>query len=94
MAALAAEQYPWVPLALLRYPLRTDAVIDRIEGPVWLVHGELDTLISPAHSESLRQAAGPRARLLRLRDVGHGDVQDSDAYLQALRSELDRLQAP
>ncbi|MGM9489315.1 alpha/beta hydrolase [Ideonella sp. YS5] len=94
MAALAAEQYPWVPLALLRYPLRTDAIIHRIEGPVWLVHGESDTLIAPAHSEALRQAAGARARLLRLRDVGHGDVQDSAAYLQALRAELDRLPAP
>jgi uncharacterized protein len=91
MESLAAEQYPWVPLALLRYPLRTDAVIGRIEGPVWIVHGELDTLISPVHAEALRQAAGERARLLRLRDAGHGDVQDSATYLEALRAELDRL---
>jgi pimeloyl-ACP methyl ester carboxylesterase len=91
MAALAAEQYPWVPLALLRYPLRTEAVIGRIEGPVWIVHGELDTLIPPVHAEALRMAAGERARLLRLRDAGHNDVQDSAAYLEALRAELDRL---
>lgn len=91
MESLAAEQYPWVPLALLRYPLRTDAVIGRIEGPVWIVHGELDTLIPPVHAEALRVAAGERARLLRLRDAGHNDVQDSAAYLEALRAELDRL---
>jgi pimeloyl-ACP methyl ester carboxylesterase len=91
MASLAAEQYPWVPLALLRYPLRTDAVIARIQGPVRIVHGELDTLIPLTHAEALRQAAGERARLLRLRDAAHNDIQDSTAYLEALRAELDRL---
>lgn len=91
MVALADEQFPWVPTALLRYPLRTDSVVERISGPLWLVHGELDTLIPPAHSEALRAAVGARARLLRVPDAGHGDVHESPSYLEALRAELDRL---
>ncbi|HJV68042.1 alpha/beta hydrolase [Ideonella sp.] len=91
MAALADEQFPWVPTALLRYPLRTDAVVARISGPLWLVHGERDTLIPPTHSEALREAAGARARLLRVPDAGHNDVHESPNYLDGLRAELDRL---
>jgi uncharacterized protein len=91
MSALAAEQFPWVPGLLLRYPLRTDAVIAGGSGPLWLVHGERDTLIPPAHSEALQQLAGDRARLLRLPDASHNDVQESETYLDGLRAELGRL---
>lgn len=91
MAALAGEQFPWVPTALLRYPLRTDTVVARIEGPLWLVHGERDTLIPAAHSEALREAAGAGARLLRVPRAGHNDVHEFDDYLEGLRAELGRL---
>lgn len=91
MTALAGEQFPWVPTALLRYPLRTDAVVARIAGPLWLVHGEHDTLIPAAHSEALRVAAGAGARLLRVPQAGHNDVHEFADYLEGLRAELGRL---
>lgn len=92
MAALAGEHYPIVPSALLRYPLRTDAVIARIRGPVWLVHGERDGVIPLAHSEALQTAAGAQhARLLRLPEAGHNDVHEFSAYLDAFSAELARL---
>jgi uncharacterized protein len=89
MAALAAEKYPWVPGAVLRYPLRTDLALPRVQGRVWLAHGGRDTLISPAHSEALR-ALQPRAELLWVPEAGHGDIHDHAAYLDGLAAALSR----
>ncbi|MBC7939970.1 MAG: alpha/beta fold hydrolase [Chitinophagaceae bacterium] len=83
MAALAGELYPWVPGALLRYPLRTDLALPRVQGTVLLSHGGLDDLIGPHHSRAL-QALVPRAQLLLVPDAGHNDIQQSAAYLNGL----------
>jgi uncharacterized protein len=87
MAALAGEHYPWVPPAVLRYPLRTDAAMPRIQGPVLLVHGGRDKLIPPHHSLAL-QALAPQARLLLVPEAAHNDVQTFDVYLDTLRASL------
>lgn len=84
MVALAEEHYPWVPKAVLRYPLRTDADITRIRGPVMLLHGDHDTLIPLAHSERLK-ALKPDATLVVVPGAGHNDLQRFDAYLEPLR---------
>ncbi len=84
MAALAREHYPWVPKAVLRYPLQTDQDLQRIRGPVMLMHGDRDTLIPLAHSERL-QALKPDARLVVVPGAGHNDLQRFESYLQPLR---------
>lgn len=89
MAAVASLHYPWLPMALLRYPLRTDAVLPRIRGPVWIAHGERDQLIPVQQAEHL-QALSPRVQLLRVPGVGHSDIQRSEVYLQGLREVLRR----
>lgn len=89
MTALAAEKYPWVPSAVLRYPLRTDVALARVQGRVLLMHGERDTLIPPAHSERLL-AAQPRGTLLRVPEAGHNDIHRHPAYLNGLAMELGR----
>jgi uncharacterized protein len=88
MSALAAQHYPWVPGALLRYPLDTEALAPRIAGPSLLIHGDRDELIPPAHSEAL-QARLPQARYVRLAGAGHGDVHSHPACRTALREALD-----
>ena len=89
MAALAGEHYPWVPSVLLRYPLRSDLVLPRIRGPVWMAHGDQDDLIPPQHAERLL-ARLPQAQLLRVLGAGHGDIHQSDIYLDGLRVALRR----
>ena len=89
MAALAAEKYPWVPGAALRYPLRTDLALARVKGPVLLAHGGQDTLIQPAHSQRLLLAQ-PRAEVLWVPAAGHGDIQDHAVYLDGLAAVLSR----
>ena len=89
MAALAGEHYPWVPKALVRYPLRTDEALPRIDTPVWMAHGQADNLIPIRHAEEL-QALTPRSQLLRVAGAGHNDIQQFEAYLDGLRQVLRR----
>jgi uncharacterized protein len=87
MAALAAEHYRWVPQAVLRYPLRTDLALARVESPLLFLHGAQDTLIEPAHSERLLRAA-PQAERVLIESAGHNDLQQFPAYLDALAARL------
>lgn len=90
MVQMAAEQYPYVPAALLRYPLRTDLALQALAGTplrIELLHGDRDTLIPLAHSEALASTL-PGVRLHRVPGAGHGDLQRFDAYLGALRQAI------
>ncbi len=90
MRALASEVYPWVPSALLRYPLASDAEIARLNTPLLLVHGERDDLIPPHHSQALK-ALNPQARLHIVKGAGHNDLHAFDDYEAVLRAALDAL---
>ena len=87
MEALAAEQYPWVPGALLRYPLRTDLALPLIRGGLTLIHGERDTLIAADHSRALHQIR-PDSRMVIVQGAGHNDLRRFPAYVDALQSAL------
>ena len=89
MAALAEEKYPWVPSAVLRYPLRSDAALPDVKGRVLLVHGARDTLIPPVHSQRLL-ALQPHAEMLWVPEAGHGDIHDHAIYLDGLAAVLAR----
>lgn len=93
LAALAAEHYRWVPAALLRYPLRTDEAVARLQAPLLLLHGERDEVIGPLHSERLlaRAVRSPAARLLRVPGAGHNDLQLFAPYLDGLAAALAAL---
>jgi pimeloyl-ACP methyl ester carboxylesterase len=81
MSTLTGQIYPYVPQVVLRYPLRTDQLVQLIKSPLLLIHGDRDTLIPPSHSLALKAIAKP-ARLLLVPGAGHSDVHKSDAYLQ------------
>jgi pimeloyl-ACP methyl ester carboxylesterase len=87
---LTAEVYPWVPSALLRYPLDTASHLQGIGGPVLLVHGEADTLIGVQHAQRL-QLRRPSVRLLLVPGAGHNDVHEFPVYRDTLRQLLDAL---
>ncbi|HEX2544059.1 MAG TPA: alpha/beta fold hydrolase, partial [Ramlibacter sp.] len=88
--ALTAEFYPWVPGALVRYPLDTAAHLPRIGGPVLLVHGEQDTLIRVHHAQKLH-AVLPQARLLVVPGAGHNDIQEHALYRRSFAEALAAL---
>jgi uncharacterized protein len=87
IAALAGEIYPWVPGALLRYPIRSDLALPKIKGPVLMLHGDRDRTIPLEHSRRLL-AVAPTARLVVIDGAGHNDLQSFEAYRQALASAL------
>ena len=91
MLAMAAQHYPFVPQALLRYPLRTDADVPRIRGPLLLLHGEMDALIPPSHSDALAEVArrgGAQVKVIKIKGAGHNDLQESEDYWMAFISAL------
>jgi len=90
--ALTAEYYPWVPSALVRYPLDTAQHLPAIAGPVLLVHGERDALIGVHHARRLH-ALRPSARLLVVPGASHNDLHEFPLYRQELLQALARLQA-
>src|SRR6202171_6415847 len=57
LAASAAQAYPWAPEWVLKYPLRTDAIIGDVKSPILLIHGSEDKLIPLSHSERLKALA-------------------------------------
>ena len=87
MKALMAEYYPYVPGFALRYPLRTDLALPRIEGPVLLIHGDHDPLIAPRHSAVLLPLA-QHGRLEIIPGGAHNDLQDFESYREAVRKAL------
>ena len=87
MLDIAKLHYPWVPGALLRYPLRTDEVLPRVQSPVLLAHGGRDTLIPPGHSQALK-ALVPKAQLLLVPEAGHGDIHEFQVFLDTLSTAI------
>jgi hypothetical protein len=90
MVQLAREHYPWVPTAMLRYPLRSDEALARVKTPVLLLHGSEDPVIPPSHGRAL-QAAAPHAVLALIEGAEHGDMHHHDAYFEHLAAALARL---
>lgn len=87
MVAVASQHHPWVPGALLRYPLRTDRALPQVQGPVLLLHGGRDDLLPAAHSHALQRLA-PTARMLLVDEAGHNDIDQFPNYRDALRAAL------
>lgn len=87
MRQLAALHYPWVPGAIVRYPLRSDEAVARLHKPLILVHGDQDALIPLAHSRQLA-ARATQARLVVIRGAAHADVHRFAEYQAAIAEAL------
>lgn len=88
--ALATEAYPWVPAALLRYPLDTVHYAKGVRGPILLVHAERDELIGLHHAQQLARAL-PAARLELIPRAAHNDVHAFERYEALILDALARL---
>ena len=88
LAASAAQAYPWAPGWVLKYPLRTDAIIGDIKCPILLIHGSEDKLIPLSHSERLKALARSPVELLVVPGAGHSDIHKFPVYLDGLAARL------
>ena len=88
LSASAAQAYPWAPGWVLKYPLRTDAIIGDINSPILLIHGSEDKLIPLSHSERLKALARSPVELLVVPGAGHSDIHKFPVYLDGLAARL------
>ena len=88
---LAAHHYPLIPRsllrALLRYPLRTDRWIAKVECPVYLFHGERDEIIPHEASVRLIPLIRSERVLITIPAGGHNDLGEHALY----HRQLDRI---
>lgn len=87
---LALAHYPWVPAAILRYPLHTDQWLPRLSNRIVMFHGDQDTLIPISHAQALLRQQ-PAAQLVQIEGAGHGDIQNYPDYTQTLSHWLDSI---
>lgn len=85
-----AQTYPWVPLVLVRYPLRTDLSVAQVKAPVLILHGDQDELFSMSHPEHL-QTLNPGAQLVKVPGAKHGNIHEFAVFNQALAARLGAL---
>jgi fermentation-respiration switch protein FrsA (DUF1100 family) len=86
---LAQELYPWLPARwLVRNRFDNLAKIARCHRPVFIAHGDCDTLIDGAHAERLFAAANEPKRYFVMEGHGHYESAD-EPFFAALRQFLD-----
>lgn len=86
--ALARQHYPFVPSALLRYPLHNDTLIGEVASPVLLLHGTEDDLTPLEHARTLLALARAPAELHVIEGAGHDDIHTFAAYRTSLADRL------
>jgi len=89
---MARRLVPYVPIGLLRYPLRTDLALAECppELPVTIFHGEGDRTVPVSQGRRLAEPAPGRARFVALPGTGHQDVVDSPVFRGEMRALLAR----
>ena len=87
LLAMAELRYPWLPAALSRYAMRSDEWLPKISRDVFVLHGDLDTVIPLAQGERLSKARAATEFLI-VNGAGHNDIQRFPAYRDALANRL------
>ncbi|MCK6692998.1 MAG: alpha/beta hydrolase [Thermoanaerobaculia bacterium] len=65
---------------LLRYHIRTDQFIRKVQCPVYILHGRKDRLIPYRQSEMLQALAPANIRLFPIEGAGHNNLPDFPEY--------------
>lgn len=65
---------------LLRYQIRTDLFIKKVQVPIFILHGRRDRLISYRQSEMLKQVAPKKIQLYAIEGAGHNNLPDFPQY--------------
>ncbi len=86
ITAVGQRHYPYVPVRLImgnRYDSLSRA--PTIRTPLLMITGERDQVIPAAHSDRLYRAWAGSKRAVKIRNAGHNDLQDHEAYWAAIR---------
>ncbi len=79
----------WIPLRfLLRYQIRTDRFIRKVDAPIHIIHGNKDRLIPYSHSLRLKDLV-KRIKLHEIHGGGHNNLPDFPEYHEIVYDLLD-----
>jgi pimeloyl-ACP methyl ester carboxylesterase len=93
LEAVAAGQYPWVPVRLLfRHPMPSADWLKGRDVPVALIAGGADTLVVPARTEALRRRVPNLVYDRTIADAGHNDIYRRPDFEEAMRRALERIE--
>jgi hypothetical protein len=88
MIDMAKQRYPFAPSWLLRYPFKTDEIIENVASKVLLIHGDKDNFIPITHSQSLQQRTQSPSTLLVINGANHSNIHNFDSYISGLTEAL------
>jgi len=92
LAAAAADHYPWLPVRwLFRHELTAADDLRASQVPVAILSGQDDTLILPARTEALRQAAPNLAYVRVVAGAGHNDIYQRENFRAGMHEALATL---
>ncbi|MFQ5972188.1 MAG: alpha/beta hydrolase [Alphaproteobacteria bacterium] len=87
-AEVGQRAYPFLPVKLfIKDRFETLSLIDRIDAPLLIVHGERDRVVPVSHGRRLFAAAAEPKEAVFLPAAGHNDLFEHDAA----RAEVDFL---
>jgi uncharacterized protein len=87
MQDVVAQKMPYIPLFLLKYPLRSDQWISKVQRPIYFFHGTVDELIPFDSSQRLRVYSTVPTELIPIIGGGHANLTTFDSY----QTTLDRI---
>jgi uncharacterized protein len=88
---LASSQYPWLPVSLLlKDPYRSDLLIEQLQAPLLVLHGDGDRVVPFAHGEALYTKARAPKQFQRFEGGEHIVSYKRDGE-QVVRSFLREL---
>lgn len=88
---LKDRRIPFVPDALVKYPLDNYAHLSQANCPVTLFHGTRDDIIPFESSEILQALQRDRFQLVKAQDEGHRGIIFSSVFREGMRSVLTQL---
>ncbi len=92
MQDLVRRYYPWLPHSLLlRYPLRNDLHLERVDCPIFIFHGDQDEIIEHRSALKLKDFLKPNDRFYTIPDAHHADLSEFPSYHKALKEALDAM---
>jgi pimeloyl-ACP methyl ester carboxylesterase len=75
----------WLPLRwILRYKIPTYMYIQKVNCPVYIIHGDKDFLISYEQGVRLQQVIPEKATLITIKGAHHNNLPKFEAYHKAL----------
>jgi hypothetical protein len=87
---LALSRYPFVPAFLIKYPFRSDLLVSDIRAPIFIIHGDKDTLI-PIDQALKLKGLNQNIKMVEIPNGTHDDLSTFPEYWSELKQYLEKI---